>query len=102
MSGQQTMCKGAIRQEAPVVEDVAHHQHVDFGERVLEEVARLETEARLEFLLPDVALENRPHGGKIVAVAAEVGWARAISTVRPPCAQPISAKLLCSCQGNAV
>jgi hypothetical protein len=49
--------------ETPVVEDVAHYEHIDRGQRVLEEVARLEGEALVELLLPDVVVEHRPDGG---------------------------------------
>ena len=53
------------------VEDVAHHEHVDRGQRVLEEVAGMEGEALVELLLPDVALEHRLDDGKVIAEARQ-------------------------------
>jgi hypothetical protein len=51
------------------------YQHLDRGQRIFEKVARLESDASLKLVLPDVTLEDGPHRGEIVAVANKMRMA---------------------------
>ena len=79
--------------EAPVVEDVAHHEHVGRGQRVGEEVAGVEAQPVGEPERRDVVLEERADGGRSKPPPVRCGWASASSTGSPPSAPPTSTKV---------
>jgi hypothetical protein len=78
--------------QIPVMQNVSHNRHVGFGKGIGEKIARLKTDAIRQPEAADVFFEDRAGRLKIEAERREMAMGCAITAVRPPWAQPISAK----------